>query len=184
MISIEHPVSQECQDHFPRLGAHCQIEQEQNPNDEDGMLGFDSNLDPLKTNDNPQCKDFWLLHLVARELCCLKVTASLRQPHPHVKILPLRIDRTLCQSGSETKNRFAKFAILLFCQQTFQEPSVMNTVWIMCTSSLGWLDSVKRAAQQMSAGTGGKILEKLILKTGKVQNLHSPMHFSDPLPLT
>ena len=60
----------------------------------------------------------------------------------------------------------------------------MNTVWIVCTSSLGWLDSVKRAAQQMSAGTGGTILEKLILKKDKVQNLHSLMHFSDPLLLT
>ena len=60
----------------------------------------------------------------------------------------------------------------------------MNTVWIMCTSSLGWLDSVKRAAQQMSAGTRGTILEKLILKTDKVQNWYSPMHFSDLLPLT
>ena len=57
----------------------------------------------------------------------------------------------------------------------------MNTVWTVCTSSLGWLDSVKRAAQQMSAGTGGTILEKLILKTDKVQNWYSPMHFSDLL---
>ena len=77
MISIEHPVSgDECGDHFPRLGAHCQTEQEQNPNYEDGMLGFDSNSHPLKTNDHLQCKDFCLLHIIAWELCCLKVTAS------------------------------------------------------------------------------------------------------------